>query len=317
MTCTSPIRGWKKLEGGGMTTSLNKGYADQPMTVPCGQCITCRLERTRTWAIRCMHEAALHEQNIFTTITYDEEHLPYGETLVRSDLQKFIKRLRKKVPNLRIFYCGEYGDTTDRPHYHALLFNYRPNDAEKMAERNGKDIFRSDKLDKTWGMGHINFGNVEFQSAAYVAGYVTKKITGPDQEEHYQWIDDATGQIIDRTPPFQGSSKNPAIGHDWLVRWMEDVYSKDQIIIEGKAMRPPRYYDKMCEKYRPDLWRQVKIKRRQDDPNKFIIAEKEISEKIRKVIQKKGDPNAYKGSDRHLIVKNKIAISRQLLRNEQ
>lgn len=315
MQCTSPITGYRAVEGGGISQSLSKGYADQPLTVRCGRCIGCRLERARVWAIRCVHEAALHEQNIFTTITYSDENLPYGETLVKKHMQDFLKRLRKRHPSnkIRVFYCGEYGDTTDRPHYHALLFNYEPSDKEQIAKKDGKIIYRSDKLDEIWGLGHINFGDVTFQSAAYVAGYVTKKITGPPAKEHYEWTDPETGEIIDRLPEFCHSSMKPGIGQGWIETWLQDVYSKDQLIIDGNPTRPPRYYDQQCEKLDPKLWEKVRLKRKKEAPQTIITTDY----LDQKVLKKDVDPDEYYGRDRQMLARNQILTSRQRERNEQ
>ncbi|AXL15032.1 replication initiator protein [Microviridae sp.] len=316
MQCTSPLTGYRAVEGGGLVYNHREGYADKPLTVRCGQCMGCRLERSRVWAIRCVHEASLYDNNIFVTFTYDDENLPYGETLIRSEMPKFIKRLRKKVPNARTFYCGEYGDETVRPHYHALLFDYEPNDKEIISMRDGKEFYRSDKLDALWGLGHCNFSDVTFQSAAYTAGYITKKITGDQSKEHYEWIDETTGQIVDRLPEFQGQSLKPGIGQKWALKWLHDVYPRDQIIIEGMPTRPPRYYDQLCEIHRPDLWAET-IKRRKLKEPKWVIDEKEINSRVRRAVRRDIDPDLYYGSSRQHYARDKIIKSKQRKRKEQ
>lgn len=316
MQCTSPISGYRAVEGGGVVSSTSKGYSDVRVTVRCGQCIGCRLERARLWAIRSVHEASLYDSNIFTTQTYSDEQLPYGGTLVRKHFQDFMKRLKRKAPRTRVFYCGEYGDETDRPHYHALLFNYRPDDLELISRKDGHDVWRSDKLDAIWSHGHVNFSDVTFSSAAYVAGYVTKKITGEAQEEHYRWIDPETGEIIDRVPPFQGQSLKPGIGEPWIRKWHKDVYSKDQIVIDGKPMRPPRYYDEWLKKHSPATYKRVMRKRREELP-KWTTEEFETKDgKTITAPRLDVDPDAYKGSSRQLYAANRIAKSRQRKRNE-
>ena len=287
--CTSPIEGWKSIDGG-ITQSKAKAYGDVPLTVRCGQCMGCRLER----AIRSVHEASLYDNNIFATLTYSDENLPYGESLNRRHVQLFIKRLRKKVPHCRFFYCGEYGEETHRPHYHALLFNYRPNDAELISRRGGNEYYRSNKLDDLWSLGHCNFSDVTFTSAAYVAGYVTKKQTGKNAEPR-QWIDENTGQIIDQTPEFQGQSLRPGIGSEWIKTHLKDVYSKDQIIIEGRATRPPRYYDEILKKTDLDLFRKVRLNRLKEDKKKKLA-------------------EPYHGTGRQMFAKNKITLSKQTKR---
>ena len=132
MPCYTPLKGWRsqeRTESGkrAITFRLREGYADMPVDVPCGQCIGCRLERSRQWAVRCMHEASLYENNCFITLTYNEDHIPSDGSLKKDHFQKFMKRLRKKFgAGIRFFHCGEYGAELSRPHYHAILFNFDP-----------------------------------------------------------------------------------------------------------------------------------------------------------------------------------------------
>ena len=89
--------------------------SNNSLSLPCGKCMGCRLERSRQWAIRIMHEASLYADNCFVTLTYDEEHLskmcPNG-SLVRKHVQDFLKRLRRRFDNSRIryYYCVVYRD---------------------------------------------------------------------------------------------------------------------------------------------------------------------------------------------------------------
>jgi len=239
---------------------MAEGHGDLPLSVPCGQCMGCRLERSRQWAIRCMHEGQMHEENCFITLTYDEENLPDNGQLVLSDLQKFWKRLRKKGHSFRYFACGEYGPSTERPHYHALVFGYRPQD-ETILSEGSHTLFESEELEKTWGLGLCSFGNLTFETASYVAGYVTKKITGPMADDHYLRVNRETGEIYHLKPPFNTMSRRPAIGTTWMQEYGQDTYKKDQVIMRGRAMKPPKAYDEMLKKSDPDLWIKTRIKR--------------------------------------------------------
>ena len=266
MACFAPLEGYRKRpdEKGrsGFTPSARLGYPDQPLKVPCGQCIGCRLERSRQWAIRCVHEASQHQDNCFVTPTYNDDNLPYGSTLVRSDIQKFHRALRKKGIKLRFFYCGEYGEQLDRPHYHTLLFGFDPSDKKPAGKSiTGETLYESDLLTKTWNKGHVNLGAVSFESAAYVARYCTKKITGPMAETHYQRTDPDTGEVFNLLPEFIGMSLKPGIGADWLEKYGKDSYAKDEIIVRGKAMLPPRYYDKTMEKKEPSIFLKTRAAR--------------------------------------------------------
>ena len=130
MACYQPLKGYyskSRNPNGKRNVVFNPqmGYRDRPVTVPCGQCIGCRLERSRQWAIRCYHEASMYERNSFVTLTYDDESLPLGGTLVFRDFQLFMKRLRKQYgAGIRFYACGEYGEKFGRPHYHVCLFNF-------------------------------------------------------------------------------------------------------------------------------------------------------------------------------------------------
>ena len=132
--------------------------------------------------MRNMHEASLWLNNIFITLTYDNEHLPEHNTLVKKDFQDFMKRLRKKKKAstknpIRFFHCGEYGEQFGRPHYHAILFNTNFRDRETLNAKGTKGLTTSETLNKLWGKGHTSIGDVTFESAAYVAGYVQQQPT--------------------------------------------------------------------------------------------------------------------------------------------
>lgn len=234
----------------------------RPMTVPCGRCIGCRLEKSRQWAVRCFHEGQMHEEKIFLTLTYDDENLPYMANLIRRDFQLFMKRIRKKLPNVRVYYCGEYGENTNRPHYHAILFGWEPEDKIPIRGLEPEDLaFTSEQLSKFWGLGLTEFSQVTFESCAYVSRYITKKVTGEPAEEHYQRNDLFTGEIFQLQPEFSGMSLRPGIGIPWLEKWADDVYPRCSIIIRGQEMAPPKAYDRWIKEHRPDLWEKSKEQR--------------------------------------------------------
>lgn len=262
MVCYSPLKGWLSKTAGpagkrGVTFNIREAYTDMPRTIPCGQCMGCRLERSRQWAIRCQHEASLYESNCFITLTFNEAGLPSDYSVNVRDLQLFMKRLRKKYPQrIRFYACGEYGDTLGRPHYHACLFNH--DFADKVLWKNDKvPLFRSPELEQLWPYGYSSIGAVTFESAAYVARYIMKKISGQQSDAHYEFIDDK-GVIHQRKPEFTVMSRRPGIGAAWLKKFASDVYPDSFVIINGKRMRPPRYYDTNYELIRPDEMRKIK-----------------------------------------------------------
>lgn len=269
MPCYKPMKGYasRELTKNGkrkFVTSPKKGFPDMPLTLPCGNCIGCRLDRSKDWAVRCVHEASLHEDNSFLTLTYKDT--PPNGNLEVKDFQDFMKRLRKKFPNkkLRYFHCGEYGEKLKRPHYHVILFGLDFEDKEPWSVHNGQQYYTSKILSDTWGLGHCLIGNVTFQSAAYVARYITKKVTGKDAEEHYEYFDEFTGELRQRVPEYTTMSRRNGIGQGWFEKYWYDTYKDDYVVINGRKFKPPRYYDKLLAEKDSKLFERIKAKRIQN-----------------------------------------------------
>ena len=238
------------------------GFTDRPITVPCGQCIGCRLERSRQWALRCVHEASLHTRNCFITLTYDDDHLPNDLSLNIDHFQKFMKRLRKRFGDgIRFFHCGEYGENFGRPHYHACLFNFDFPDRQLWTCRQGVNLYTSAILQELWPFGFSTVGDVTFESAAYVARYVMKKITGKNSADHYSFVHPVNGNTYVRSPEYITMSRRPGIGREWLSKYLSDVYPYDHVVVNGVPCRPPRYYDNVYDVLHPSNCSQIKADR--------------------------------------------------------
>lgn len=209
--------------------------------LPCGQCIGCRLERSRQWAVRIMHEASLYDANCFITLTYDDAHLPADGSLDRRAFPLFMRRLRKTGVKARYYHCGEYGEQ-GRPHYHGCIFGYNFPDRVQWTTRNSLRVDRSATLERLWSMGISEIGSLTFESAAYVARYVTKKITGAKAASHYERVDPCSGELIQLEPEFGTMSNRPGIGAGWIDKFHAEVFPSDEVIVRGHAARPPRYY---------------------------------------------------------------------------
>ena len=252
MPCYHPLSAFQCADGSIVFYESKRHDTVKSLSLPCGQCVGCRLERSRQWAIRCMHEAQMHTQNCFITLTYDDAHLPSDRSLHYRDFQLFIKRLRKRYPGRRIRYymAGEYGENFGRPHWHACIFGLDFDD-KKLWKRTSSNslLYRSADLELLWPFGYSSIGDVTFESAAYVARYIMKKVTGKNAAEHYQEIDPDTGEITNRTPEFTKMSLKPGIGYEWYKQYTADVYPHDYVVVRGKKVKPPKYYDK---KYKID-----------------------------------------------------------------
>lgn len=275
MACTRPLEAsrpigssekpliWKR---GTRPDPLPQGF--EPLELPCGQCIKCRLEYSRTWAARMIQEDYSHYQrdqdSIFVTLTYREPwhctkteldngyHVPLDGSLNHSHIEKFFKRLRKHFNGrtIRYYQCGEYGDETNRPHHHAVLYNVGFSDQELIQENNGYPLFVSEQLDKLWKFGYCWFGSVTFESAAYVARYCLKKITGPRAHEHYLRYDEY-GNPYWLRPEYCTMSQG--LGRDFYEEYKSDMYPSGDCPVPGRdhVGRTPRYFDKLHEETHP------------------------------------------------------------------
>jgi len=295
MPCYHPLQGYRarfRNPNGKrpIVFNIKDGYKDMPVTLPCGQCIGCRLEKSRQWAIRCVHEASLYEDNIFLTLTYDEDNLPFGGTLVKKDFQDFIKRLRSRFSNQKIkyFHCGEYGEQFGRPHYHAIIFNLGFQDKELYKKTKTGTLYTAPVLDSLWPFGLATFGAVTFESCAYTARYVLKKVTGENAEKHYQKIDHETGEITQRLPEYVTMSLKPAIGKLFFNKYHTDIFPNDFVIMRGKKMKPPKYYQSLHELTDPDVINQIKLNR------------------IKKSVPHKADATPRRLADREICKKSQI-----------
>lgn len=225
----------------------------RPEVLPCGQCRGCRAQYARDWAMRCMHEASMHEYNCFLTLTYDDKHLPRGGSLDREAFPLFMKRLRKQIEpeRVRYFHVGEYGERTNRPHYHALLFGFDPPDKVLLSVRSGFPVFTSDRMWEAWPYGLHEVGSVTAQSASYVARYVRKKMTGSWSKAKYG----------DKEPEYGTMSRNPGLGASWVDKYWPEVFPRDDVAVCGKVYKPPRYYAERVSRSDAMLLEEVKWNR--------------------------------------------------------
>ena len=247
-----------------MTNKPWEGIGD-PIPVPCGYCEQCVRRKAQDWAVRATHE--LSESGgvgCSLTLSYNDQNLPRNAsgrpTLRKEDMQLFFHRYRKFMwrnfgRKIRMLYCGEYGDKTFRPHYHAVIFGHDFADKKFYKYSKGNrdyPLFHSYRLQKLWeNKGFCYIGEANYLTTQYTAKYCTKKKYGIDAIKLYKGIE----------PPFVQSSSKPAIGIPWLKKYLYDVYPADHILVGGFKYGVPRTYDDYLEKADPELYERVKAER--------------------------------------------------------
>lgn len=247
MHCIRPIKaGFDRF--GNIVYSSKKHHPElPPFQFDCRKCLPCRLNQAREKAVRCYHEAKMHEENIFLTLTYDNEHLE-SPRLIYPHFQTFMKDLRYQISltsdkKISCMVTGEYGDKNKRPHWHALIFNYRPADSKhKYTSDRGDQVFNSQTLGDIWGRGASEFGSLTLDSANYVARYAAKKLNHGNDQDH------------DFHPIHKTSSKN-AIGRSWIEKYWKNTFELGYINLpNGSKTNIPRYYVDWLKKHHFEEW---------------------------------------------------------------
>lgn len=236
------------------------------ISIPCGKCIGCRLDYSRTWADRCMLESQYHKNNWFLTLTYDNDHLPEQRpgspvhSLQKRDMQLFMKRLRKRFPNdkIRFFGCGEYGSKSCRPHYHLLLFGVPFEDLVlfKRDLTNNYLYFISDCVSSLWPFGHHLITELTWETCAYTARYIVKKQKGKNAQvyEDYNF-----------EPEFVLMSRKPGIAKQWFEDHPDIVHQSHYIKTSkgSKIVKSNKYFDNLFDIEYPDQLDYYKEKRKE------------------------------------------------------
>lgn len=268
MACYHPLPAWRSRTG---EVSLGKEPPDsQPLRLPCGSCLGCRMSDARAWALRCHLELQKHPSAVFTTLTYADD----PKTLWKPDLSLFLKRLRKAVDReairVRFFATGEYGERRHRPHYHAILF--------------GLGTHHSETIDRAWKTrgtgerksprGHTHTVPVSPPAIAYVAGYCQKKIGWRLTKQ----VDEETGELLFE-PPFRVMSRRPGIGGD-ARRWSESWRS--YAVYNGVRIPVPRYlHAAWKEKATPEQIEQLEDEKRERRTLAETFTTEEHEQKLR------------------------------------
>lgn len=265
-------------------------------TIPCQNCYACKLNKSAEWATRNILETLDHEHNYFITLTYDDYNLPIPERmeieqpmedgtilkyniendgtwiegcLIPDHIEKFIKDIRnyfnyRGIQNIRYFYCGEYGETTHRPHYHILLYGLPMDLSQNYSyhiDKNYKEHWKNPIIDKFWPYGMHDIANIEWSSAAYVSRYTMKKI-----------FDEPKSNILyaqeGKIKEYVRMSNRPGIGMKYYKEHSLDIYKNDEMImktVKGNtgSFKPPKSFDKLFKEEYPEEWKKIEKKRKE------------------------------------------------------
>lgn len=267
--------------------------------VPCGHCIECRLKHRRSWSVRCMHEESLHDASCFVTLTKADGMFPHGScsecklvhdrsfpSLCKREFILFMKRLRLELApkKVRVFHVGEYGDRSGRPHHHFLLFGHMFGDRTVLKDTASGPLWRSGELEALWtgrdgeSFGMSSVGRVSSASAAYVAGYVLKKVDQVGKKKKYS-CDSVTGELHEIVPEYATMSRRPGIGRGWYDKYSEEVVRLESVRVDGAELSPPRYYDELLRQRDAAAYEVMKLRR--ERKSKEYWSGKDQSEKTR------------------------------------
>lgn len=285
--CTSPLykidfdrRTWKCLPNGKIDPRskfkiINRAEYDllvkgdiSDMTVTqigCGQCIECRIQKAREWAVRLYCESLCHDKDScwFITLTYAPENLPKPfdtfnrvnykrgmySSLCKDEVSTFMKNLRNKFgPGIRFFACGEYMPNRDpnssqlhAPHYHLCVFGLKNLDLKFLYAKKGHLYFNSDSIDKIWKKGFVVISDFSSTNAQYTAQYCVKKFTGKKNNDYYELC--FNSQVKPLSEEFILMSRRPGIGLNYLNSHKDELLSSKLIYMrEGKSAMLPRYF---------------------------------------------------------------------------
>ncbi len=285
MPCYSPLEGYKDLTTGGLV--FDKKNAHTKMEVACGQCLGCRVDHRLMWSIRIIHESSMHVSdhgNSWATLTYREassctdeqfnkaHYVPKDYSLRPSHVSDFIRSLRRanKDHKIRYFYCGEYGDENQRPHYHICIFNHSFNDQYLWKDDEGLYTYTSESLQKHWPYGFTTVAELNLRTAAYTAGYALKKITGKKADDHYLRCNEH-GEAFWLLPEYIRMStgnalgKHQGLGASFYEKYETDIFPSDTSPVpgHGEFELVPRYYQNILAEQNPSMLESIKELRKE------------------------------------------------------
>lgn len=297
MSCYHPLLGLPKdglnsagnqeYQISGLYDPIVKRINPRAIAIPCGKCIGCRLDYSRSWADRMMLELQHTGKAVFVTLTYDNDHVPIHEcaetgefgcfSLDKRDLQLFFKRLRKKFSDkeIRYYAAGEYGSKTFRPHYHAIIFGLSKVDFPDLVLRGrnelGQCYYESQDLFRVWKNGFVLVADVSWKTCAYVARYVQKKVFHGEQVENFLPGSPA--------PEFSLVSRRPGLGRFYLNEH-PDCFQYEKLFVPGygEGISFPKYFLRLLKDDSPnnpftnrDLYDKIVLERRKFCDDRVLL----------------------------------------------
>lgn len=259
----------------------------------CRKCLPCRLNVAKEKAVRCWHESKIHEDNIFLTLTYNDESLTSSKLQI-AHFQKFVKDLRDRIgyapeKKISLMYTGEYGEENKRPHWHAIIFNYKPSDeVYKYTTDRDEKVYTSEKIASIWNRGNIEYGSVTLESAGYVARYAAKKLVhGKDQDHDFH--------------PIHKTSSANALGKRWIEEHYKYTFENGICNLpNGSACKIPRYYVDWAKKEKYEVWKHYVTEVRP------IIIQKSIAKARKEEIEYLSQLLSYNGSAGYPLSRSKV-----------
>jgi len=274
MPCYHPLRAYRSTERNpdtgkyGITFNPHKALVERnPLFLPCSKCQGCRLQKSKQWALRSLHEFKSVGKGVFLTLTYDEQHVPTNFSVDLHETQRFMRKVRKRLrrehgPGFKVSFLaiGEYGDQMGRPHYHVLLFGFDfPDKTYYRTTSQGDRVYKSEMLSELWPYGLHEIGDITYKSAAYCARYTLKKINGPMADDYYRRVSPIDGNTYNVRPEFMTCSTKPGLGSSWFEKFKGDAFQfgdvvssdgevvgrklyGDFLIVDGHKVKPPAYY---------------------------------------------------------------------------